>query len=90
MVAALDDAVCLQKDLTIFHVSVHEDNAEALILAENLLPQYTSQSNHYAMKTIWLHEEIFQIRTKLVKIKTVEQIGDVFTKALPRVTFEYL
>ena len=27
---------------------------------------------------------------KLVKTKTIEQLSDMFTKTLPRVTFEYL
>jgi hypothetical protein len=26
----------------------------------------------------------------LLKIKTAEQLGDIFTKGLPRATFEYL
>jgi hypothetical protein len=42
------------------------------------------------MKTIWFRELIKKLKIKLVKIETVEQLGDLFTKALPRVQFEYL
>ena len=72
------------------NVSIHEDNAGALILAETLPPQYTPRSKHYAIKTVWFREAIVKRGIKLVKIDTVEQLGDIFTKSLPRVAFEYL
>ena len=78
------------KDMTSMHVSVHEDNAGALILAETLPPQFTPRSKHYAIKTVWFREEIHKRGIKLLKIDTVEQLGDIFTKGLPRATFEYL
>ena len=53
MVAVLGEAVGLPKDLTTMHVLIHEDNAGALILAETLPPQYTPQSKHDTIKTIW-------------------------------------
>ncbi len=62
----------------------------ALMLSDTLPPQYTPQSKHYYMKTIWFRELIKKLKMKLVKIETVEQLGDIFTKALPRVQFEYL
>ena len=78
------------KDLTTMHVSIHEDNAGALVLAETLPPQFTPQSKYYAIKMVWFREEIHKRGIKLLKIETVEQLGDMFTKGLPRVTFEYL
>jgi len=78
------------KDMISMHVSVHEDNAGALILAETLPPQFTPRSKHYAIKTLWFREEIHKRGIKLLKIETVEQLGDNFTKGLPRATFEYL
>ena len=42
MVTYLGDAVGLPKDLTTMHVSIHEDNAVALNMAETITPQYTS------------------------------------------------
>jgi hypothetical protein len=78
------------KDMSTMHVSVHEDNAGALILAETLTPQFTPRSKHYAIKTVWFREEIHKRGIKLLKIETNEQLGDIFTKGLPRATFEYL
>ena len=45
------------KDLTSMHVSVHKDNAGALILAEPLPPQFTHRSKYYAAETVWFREE---------------------------------
>ena len=42
------------EDMTSMHVSVHKDNAGALILAETLPPQYTHRSKYYATKTVWV------------------------------------
>ena len=70
--------------------SIYEDNAGALVLVETLPSQFTLRSKHYAIKTIWFNEQIVLRRDKLLKIDTVEQLGDMFTKVLPRATFEYL
>lgn len=59
-------------------------------MAETLPPQFTPRSKHYATKTIWFREEIVKRKIKLVKIETSEQLGDLFTKALAKVAFEYL
>ena len=90
MVEFLGPAVNLPSDITSMHVSIHEDNAGALFLADTLPPQYTPRSKHYHIKTICFRELIKKLKIKLMKIETVEQLGDIFTKALPRVQFEYL
>jgi hypothetical protein len=90
MVEFLGPAVGLSVDITSMHVCIHEDNAGALFLADTLPPQYTPRSKHYHIKTIWFRELIKKLQIKLSKIDTVEQLGDIFTKALPRVQFEYL
>ena len=69
---------------------IQEDNAGALVLAETLPPQFTPRSTYYAIKTVWFREEIHKRGIKLLKIDTVEQLGDIFMKGLPRATFEYL
>ena len=66
------------------HVSAHEDNAGALILAKKLPPQYTPWKKTYAIKITRFCEEIVKRGMKLVKIDNIEQLGDMFTKALPR------
>jgi hypothetical protein len=62
----------------------------ALILEDTLPLQYTPWSKHYHIKTIWFRELIKKLKIKLVKIETVKQLGDLFTKGLSRVQFEYL
>ena len=52
MVSSIGPTVKLEVGDTSINVSIHEDNAGALILAENLPPQYTPQSKHYAIKTV--------------------------------------
>ena len=71
-------------------VSIHEDNAGALILAQKLPPEYSPRSKYYHIKTIWFREEVVKRGIKLLKIETVEQLGDIFTKGLSKVMFEYL
>ena len=91
MAIDVGDAVGLPtKDIASMSVSVHEDNAGALILAQTLPPQCTPRSKYYATKTIWFREEIQKRGIKLLKIDTNEQLGDIFTKGLHRPQFEYL
>ena len=90
MVAELGPVVGLEVGLTTMNVSIHEDNAGALILAQTLPPQFTPRSKHYAIKTIWFREQIVRRGIKLLKIDTVEQLGDILTKSLTMVTFQYL
>ena len=90
MTQALGKAVGLPIGETTIKVSIHEDNAGALVLAQTLPPQFTPRSKYYAAKTIWFREKIFKHGIKLLKIDTLEQLGDMFTKGLPRKTFEYL
>ncbi len=52
-VSIIGKAIGLPVGNTTIQVSIYEDNAGALVLAETLLPQFTNQSKHYHMKTIW-------------------------------------
>ena len=76
-------AVGLSVGVPTMKVSVNADNVGALILANTLPPQFTPCSKFYAAKTIWFREEINKRGIKLLKIDTVEQLGDIFTKGLP-------
>ena len=71
-------------------VSLHEDNAGALVLANTLPPEYTPRSKFYHIETIWFREQINLRGIKVNKIATVDQLGDIFTKGLSREQFEYL
>ncbi|KAL7487789.1 hypothetical protein ACHAW6_013367 [Cyclotella cf. meneghiniana] len=77
-------------DMSSMHVSLHEDNAGALVLAKTIPSLFTPRSNYYAIKTVWFREEIQKCGIMLVKIDTVKQLEDIFTKGLPRAVFEYL
>ncbi|KAL7483178.1 hypothetical protein ACHAW6_008824, partial [Cyclotella cf. meneghiniana] len=78
------------QDLVLMHVSIHEDDANTLMLAETILPEFTPHSKYCAIKIVWFCVEIKKCGIKLLKINAVEQLGDNFTKGLPRATFEYL
>ena len=77
-------------DLSSMHISVHEDNAGALVLAETIPQEFTPRSKYYAIKTVLFKEEIQKRGVKLIKIDSMEQLGDIFTKGLPCAVFEYL
>jgi hypothetical protein len=78
------------KDLVTMNVSIYEDNAGALVLAETIPPEVTPRSKYYAIKTVLFRGEIICRGIKLLKIDTVEQLGVIFTKGLTQVVFEYL
>ena len=71
-------------------VSVNEDSTGDLVLARTFPPQLTMRSTYYVTKTIWFREDTVKHGIKLLKIDTVKQLGQFFTKGLPRTTFEYL
>ena len=76
-------------DSSTMHVTIHEDNSGALILATTPPPQFTPRSKHYAIKTIWFHEKIIEKKINVVPIETHLQLGDIFTKMPSQVTFEF-
>jgi hypothetical protein len=93
MVRELWSAVGLQNDvISNLHCKVHEDNAGALVLA-NLEPKhYTPRSKHYAIKYHWFREKVADPsnRIKILKVDTRNQLGDLFTKGLPKPAFTHL
>jgi len=72
------------------NVTIHEDNSGALVLANTIPPEFTPRSKFYHLETIWFREQINLRGIKVVKIETTEQLGDIFTKGLSKVPFEYL
>ena len=90
MVHSMAEATNLPIGKTTMNVSIHEDNSGALVLAQTLPPQFTPRSKYYAIKTIWFREEIFKRGIQLIKIDTIDQLRDIFTKGLTKVVFEYL
>jgi hypothetical protein len=72
------------------HVTIHEDNSGALILATTPPPQFTPRSKHYAVKTNWWREKIIEKKINVAPIETRLQKGDIFTKMPSQVIFEFL
>ena len=66
------------------NVSVHEDNSDALILAQTLPPQFTPRSKHYAAKTIWFQEEIVKVELSLLKLIRLSNLEIFSQKVCPR------
>jgi len=86
-VAELGAIVGLEmKEFTTTKVSIHEDNAGALVLMQTIPPQFTPCSKYYAIKTVWFQKDILKHTIKLLKIDTVQQLGDIFTNGLTRAT----
>ncbi len=52
-VSIMGKAIGLPIGNTTIQILIHENNAESLVLAKTLPPQFTSRSKHYHMKTIW-------------------------------------
>ena len=75
---------------TTMNAFVREENLGALVLARTLPTQFTPHSNYYATNTIWFCEEIVKRRINIFDFDMVEQLSYLFTKGLPRTSFEYL
>ena len=87
---SLGKLVGLPVGFSYMKVYVHQDNAVALILDRTLTPKFTPRIKYYATKMIQFCEENNKRKIALLKIATTEKLGDLFTKGLPRATFEYL
>ena len=89
----LSPAVGLDDSFTSnIHCKVHEDNIGALTLGRLEPHRMTPHSKHYTIKYHWFHDKVADPsqRISLVKIDTKNQLGDLFTKGLPHVSFVHL
>jgi hypothetical protein len=77
-------------DIVNMHVKIHEDNVGTLILGKLEPRRMTPRSKHYAVKYHWFREQIGPRNVELVKIATADQLGDVFTKGLDKISFKRL
>ena len=64
------------------------DNTSAINLSKN--PAMHSKSKHIPIKFQFLREQVSQKVVKVEYVDTKEHIVDIFTKPLPKSTFEYL
>ena len=72
------------------HIKIHKDNVGALALGKLEPRHMTPRSKHYAIKYHWFREHIGPRNIELVKISSQDQLGDIFTKGLSRVSFSLL
>ena len=67
---------------------IHCDNTSTISMSKNLVLH--SKTKHIAIKYHVLKEKFAGKQIILEYINTKEQIADIFTKAFPEETFEYL
>jgi hypothetical protein len=69
-------------------ISIICDNTSAINISKNLVMH--SKMKHIPIKYHFLREQVVEQSVKLEYIATKEHVADIFTKPLPRDTFEYL
>jgi hypothetical protein len=67
-------------------VLIRTDNQGALDLAKN--PEFHDKTKHIDIQQHWIREVLASKKITLQHVPTTEQVADIFTKPLPRVTFE--
>eukprot|EP00253_Pinus_taeda_P034719 PITA_34719 len=70
------------------HISILCDNTSAISISKN--PVMHSKTKHIPNKYHFLCEQVLEQKFKLEYVPSKEQVADIFTKPLPRETFEYL
>ena len=68
--------------------SILFDNTSAINISKN--PVMHSKTKHIPIKYRFLWEQVLEQNIKLEYVPSKEQVADIFTKLLPRETFEYL
>jgi hypothetical protein len=69
-------------------IKMLRDNTSDINISKN--PLMHSKTKHISIKFHFLREKVTKNNIKLDYIGTKEYIADIFTKPLPRETFEYI
>jgi hypothetical protein len=69
-------------------ITINCDNTNAISISKN--PVMHSKTKHIPIKYHFLRDQVTQKLVKVEYVDTKEQIADIFTKPLPRSTFENL
>jgi hypothetical protein len=69
-------------------ITINCDNTSAISISKN--PVMHSKTKHIPIRYHFLRDQVTQKIVKIVYVDTKEQIADIFTKPLPRSTFENL
>jgi hypothetical protein len=68
-------------------ISIYCDNTSAMSISKN--PVIHSNMKHISIKYHFLWEQIVEKNIRIEYVGTKEQVEDIFTKPLPRESFEY-
>ena len=68
-------------------IVIHCDNTSIVNMYKNLV--FHSKSKHISIKYHMLREKVFEKEIRLEHVSIKEKIVDIFTKPLPKETFEY-
>ena len=69
-------------------IVIHYDNTSTVNMSKN--PVLHSKTKHISIKYHMLREKVVDKEIRLEYVSTKEKIVDIFTKPLPKETFEYL
>ena len=69
-------------------VIIYCDNTSAINISKN--PVMHSKTKHISIKYHYLREQVQEKEVILEYVQSKEQLADIFTKPLPKDTFEYL
>lgn len=69
-------------------VVIHCENTSTINMFKNLVLH--SRNKHISIKYHMMREKVAEKEIRLEYVSTKEQIADIFTKPLPKETFEYL
>jgi hypothetical protein len=69
-------------------ITINYDNTSAISISKNLVLH--CKTKHIPIKYHFLRDQVTQKIVKIVYVDTKKQIADIFTKPLPRSTFENL
>jgi hypothetical protein len=69
-------------------IPIHCDNTSNISISNNSVMH--SKTNHIPIQYHFIQEQVAEKNIRVEYVGTKEQVADIFTKPLPRETFEYL
>jgi hypothetical protein len=69
-------------------IPIYCDNTSTISISKN--PVMHSKMKHIPIKYHFLREQVAEKNIRVEYVGTKEQVADIFTKPLPRESFEYL
>ena len=69
-------------------IPIYCDNTSTISISKNLVMH--SKTKHIPLKYHFLRDQIAEKNIRVEYVGTKEQVADIFTKPLPRESFEYL